>query len=296
MINIMQNLISFDYAIKYLLRNRANYGILEDFISAVIETGGHPPVKIKMPLERESNKESSDLKGSIADMAVEDTQGKTYLVEVDRSAAVHFLHKACFNTSRLIVDTIPSAGSYLDIKKIIHISVLYTPPKEFDSYLYHINTVVNSIKGATKEQIEIVYKSHNLCSYAEILPQYFVIAVPLFNDEVATKLDEWVFFIKNQALRQGCHNPMLQEAYKRFSIINMSPEERTEYIKYCASNEKIKDYIITSRQEGLEEGLEQGKIEGKIEVARNLLKEGMDIETIAMVTDLSMQEIQKLKD
>ncbi|RZI46765.1 hypothetical protein EDM53_03635, partial [Rickettsiales endosymbiont of Peranema trichophorum] len=39
-------LISFDFAIKYLLRDKGNYDIIEGFISALLKEQGHEPVKI----------------------------------------------------------------------------------------------------------------------------------------------------------------------------------------------------------------------------------------------------------
>jgi hypothetical protein len=46
---------------------------------------GYSPVKIKALLDGESNKESKDLKSSIADLVVEDEQGNNYIVEIDRA-------------------------------------------------------------------------------------------------------------------------------------------------------------------------------------------------------------------
>jgi hypothetical protein len=102
----MSNLISFDYAIKYLLKDKGDYEIVEGFISALLVSEGYQPIKIKSLLESESNKdkESKHLKRSIADVIVEDKQGNNYIVEIDRAYTDLFLHKAVFNTSRLIVD------------------------------------------------------------------------------------------------------------------------------------------------------------------------------------------------
>src|SRR5438445_82308 len=99
-------LISFDYAIKYLLKDKRNYEIVEGFISALLGTLGYKPVKINALLETESNKELKDLKRSVADLVVEDTQGKKYIVEIERSFTTKFMHKACYNSSRLIVDNL----------------------------------------------------------------------------------------------------------------------------------------------------------------------------------------------
>ncbi|MCC8416375.1 MAG: Rpn family recombination-promoting nuclease/putative transposase, partial [Rickettsia endosymbiont of Gnoriste bilineata] len=62
-------LISLDYAIKFLLKNKGDYEIVEGFISAILKgVGGYPAVKIIALLESESNKESENLKKSIADV------------------------------------------------------------------------------------------------------------------------------------------------------------------------------------------------------------------------------------
>ena len=50
-------MISFDYAIKYLIRDKGDYSIVEGFISALLKTKGYKNVKIVALLESESNKE-----------------------------------------------------------------------------------------------------------------------------------------------------------------------------------------------------------------------------------------------
>jgi len=42
-------LISFDYAIKYLLKDKGDYSIVEGFISALLKTKGYKDVKIIAP-------------------------------------------------------------------------------------------------------------------------------------------------------------------------------------------------------------------------------------------------------
>ncbi len=54
----MSDLISFDYAIKYLLKHKGDYDIVEGFISALISSCCYKPIKIKALLESASNKES----------------------------------------------------------------------------------------------------------------------------------------------------------------------------------------------------------------------------------------------
>ena len=85
-------LISFDYAIKYLLKNKGDYDIIEGFISALFAAQGYPPVKINALLDGESNKEELELKRSIADLVVEDAEGNKYqtreeLMQVDNPSS-----------------------------------------------------------------------------------------------------------------------------------------------------------------------------------------------------------------
>ena len=49
-------LVSFDYGIKYLLKDKGDYAVVEGFISALLKTKGYKDVKIVALLESESNK------------------------------------------------------------------------------------------------------------------------------------------------------------------------------------------------------------------------------------------------
>src|SRR6202020_1390384 len=121
----MDKLISFDFAIKYLLKDKGNYDIVEGFISALLKEQGYKPVKIVALMDTESNKEEYSQKKSLADLVVEDEEHNKYIVEIERQEVINFVHKACFNTSRLIVDQLPIGGDYMTIKKVFHISLLY---------------------------------------------------------------------------------------------------------------------------------------------------------------------------
>ena len=54
-----------------------------------------------------------------------------------------------------------------------------------------------------------------------------------------------------------------------------------------------------AKEEGLEEGtkigIEQGSKQEKIEIAKNMLKENMDINMISKITSLTKEEIESLK-
>ena len=80
----------------------------------------------------------------------------------------------------------------------------------------------------------------------------------------------------------------------------MSPADRKEYNAYRNESLKERDYIVSAEEKGIEIGKAEGKAKGKaernIEIAKNLLSQNIDINTISTATGLSVKEIIKLKD
>ncbi|MBQ9185513.1 MAG: hypothetical protein IJ151_06550, partial [Bacteroidales bacterium] len=97
-------------------------------------------------------------------------------------------------------------------------------------------------------------------------------------------------------------------------ISTFTPEEKAKYESDMTTERDIRNYISFAEEkgekrgreeglkEGLKEGLEAGKKEGikegainaKIEIARNMLVKGLDVETIASYTSLSVDKIEEL--
>ena len=66
----MEKLVRFDWAIKKLLRNKANFDILEGFLTALLREN----IAVINILESESNKEDEDDKFNRVDLLVENAQ------------------------------------------------------------------------------------------------------------------------------------------------------------------------------------------------------------------------------
>lgn len=64
--------VRFDWAMRRLLRNKANYSVLEGFLTTLL---GHS-IKIRSLLESESNLESPEDKGNRVDMLAENENGE----------------------------------------------------------------------------------------------------------------------------------------------------------------------------------------------------------------------------
>lgn len=285
-------LISFDYAIKYLLKDKGDYEIVEGFISALLTSEGYKPVKIKALLDGERNKESRYLKRSIADVIVEDEQGNNYIVEIDRAYTDLFLNKAVFNTSRLIVDNLGANQDYLQIKKVFHINLLYFPFENTKAPLHHGKVIFHEIDHTHPVDVHLIDRGMHTFDTHNIFPEYFIVSIPLFDDVIKEEIDEWLYLMKHSEVKEDFKSPYMQKVAQRLSILKMTNQEREIYDTYVMDSMKGRDYIISAEARGEAKGVEK--------TALNMLKQKIDDKLIASVTGFSLgfslEEIAKLKN
>lgn len=285
-------LMSFDYylystlAIKYLLKNKGDYDIVEGFISALLKSEGYGPVKITALLDTESNKETAGLKKSVADLIVEDSNGQKYIVEIERASTNNFIHKACFNSSRLIIDSMSSGDDYSTINKVFHITLLYFLPSNMKKPLYHGKTIFKEI--VDKDHVDLHIASLGGQIYdLNILPEYFLISVPLFDDVIRQEIDEWLYVMKHSDTKEDFKSPYMEKVKERLSILKMNDIDKDGYYRYM--KEVLTQRDIVSAAEA------RGEAENTKKIAKKMLKENIDLKLISKLTNLTIDEINQLK-
>ncbi len=290
-------LVSFDYAIKYLLKDKGEYEIVEGFISALLKSQGYKDVKIIALLDAESNKEDSKNKRSLADLIVEDEEHQKYIVEIERNVKDSFIHKACFNTSRLIVDHLAERMDYTDIVKVFHISLLYFPVG--NGAIHHGQTVIREIE--TKERLTVHIKdpkTKEIIDATDILPEYFFISVPLFNDRLEKEMDDWLYVLKYDAIPETFHSPYMKKVADKLSLLKMTPAEREGYSHYLKKLYNDRDELQAAEARGETRAREEERLknlEEKREMVKIMISKEMSLELIQELTQLDMKTIQEIK-
>ena len=104
-----KQLIRFDWAMKKMLRHKANFDILEGFLTELLGES----IKIMQILDSESNKETENDKHNRVDILVENSKNELVIIEVQNSKEYDYLHRILFGTSKAITEHILS---------LIHIS------------------------------------------------------------------------------------------------------------------------------------------------------------------------------
>jgi predicted transposase/invertase (TIGR01784 family) len=286
-----QKLIRFDWALKKLLRNKANFDILEGFLSELLLED----IKIKEILESEGNKDTKNDKFNRVDLLVENSKGELIIIEVQSDTEWDYLHRILYGTSKLLVENMHEGMPYSEIKKIISISIVYFDLGQGEDYVYVGNTIFIGLHKKDvlllNEKQRLLYKMDKISS---IYPEYYVLKVNQFDDIARNTLDEWIYFLKNEEIKETFKAKGLGKAKKEFDIMKLSKEERSSYQRYLESLSYEASLSESNYGLGKIEGKLEGKLEGKMEVAVNLL-DVLDIETISKKTGLSIEQITELQ-
>lgn len=287
--------IRFDWAIKRLLRQKANFGVLEGFLTVLLGE----EVKIVELLESESNQLTADDKFNRVDIKAKNSKGEIIIIEVQNTRELDYLERILYGVAKAITEHISLGERYFEVKKIYSISILYFDIGSGSDYLYHgQNSFIGVHTGdylrvSTKEKDAIVPRLP-----AEIYPEYFLIRVNEFNKVAVTPLEEWIEYLKTGCIRPDTKAPGLEEAREKLIYYNMSPEERRAYDEHLSAMMIQNDVLDTAKLEGLIEGRIEGIKEGEqkkqISIASNLKKMGLSAEMIMEATGLSAEDIEKL--
>lgn len=286
MTELRDKYISFDWAIKRLLRQKANFGVLEGFLTVFL----NEEVKIIDILESEGNHnyfDSYDTANRIDIKAVNNDK-ETIIVDIHAFHILHYCETSFFHWTNSIFTHINLGNSYKEVKKVYSISILYFDLGKGADYIY---IGQNNFTGlhtkdqliiSTKEKDNIVRKSPS-----EIFPTHILVRVNEFNSVAKTPLEEWVKYLKTGVIAEDTKAPGLQEAREKLKYYEMSDAERHEY------DEHINAIMI--QNDVLDNAKAEGRAEEKKAIAINLLSQHIPAEVIAQATGLSLEEINQLQ-
>ena len=116
------------------------------------------------------------------------------------------------------------------------------------------------------------------------------------------KLTKWVDFLKNpiDLKIKTIEDKDIEKARKTLNYISTNDEERLIIDKIIEGRNDFYSAKNIAREEGREEGLKEGlkkeEKKSKIEIAKNMLKEGLDIILISKLSGLTIKEIEDINN
>ena len=317
-----RSMISFDWAIKRLLRQKANFGILEGFLSELLRR----KIIIKNIGESEGNRTDEDDKSNKVDILVEADDSEIVIIELQYDSENDYFQRMLYGVSKSITDYMHISAPYTEVRKVYSINIVYFDLGQGDDYVYHGITGFTGLH--THNELQLNAKQRELYSKTvagELYPEYYIIKVRGFDDVARDTLDEWIFYLKHNRIRDDFTAQGIDHAREVLSLDKLTDAEKNRYWR-SIEERRIRDGEINTallegedkglekgkaigleegkaigleegKAIGLEEGLEKGKAIGEqkkaLIIAQNLLKKGLSIEEVSDATGLSKDLLQK---
>ena len=268
--NNKNQIIRFDWAMKRLLRNKANFSVLEGLLTTLLGE----KIIIQRLLESESNQEDEYDKYNRVDMLAENSKGELVLIEVQNNNEYAYFQRMLFGTSKLVTEYINRGESYDKVRKVYSVRGIHT----------------NDLLELTPFQKQ----TFKVDTVSQLYPEYYILKVNGFNQVAKSPLEEWIYYLNTGEIPSTATAPGLEEARERLKLDSMTKDELAAYYRHLDNIVILRDNINTEREEGRAEGLEEGERKKAIEVARYLKSSGTAMELIIGATGLSKEEIEKL--
>jgi hypothetical protein len=280
---MLKPLISFDWAVKRLLRNKANFGILEGFLSELLLQD----IKIERILESESNQEHEADKFNRVDILAEDANKQLIIIELQNTREYDYFQRMLFGASKAVIEYINMGEEYLNVRKVYSVNIVYFDLGQGSDYLYHGKTHFTGVH--TCEKLMLSARQRDLFmknTPGELFPEYYVVNVNQFDDIARDTLDEWIFYLKNGEIKEGSRAKGLAEVQEKLNTERMDKTEKAIYLRHLNNLSHEKSMLFSARYDG--------KADGISIVARRMKKSGEPVEKIMAFTGLSLVQIEGL--
>ncbi len=299
--------IRFDWAAKKILRDKANFSVLEGLITVLLGE----PVHILEMLESESNQFDAADKFNRVDIKARNSKDEIIIVEIQLTRELYYLERILYGVAKAITEHIHLGDKYDQVKKVYSISILYFDLGKGEDYVYRGQT---SFIGLTKnDTLQITTKEKdviNMKAPEEVFPEYYLVRVNAFNKIAENHLEEWIEYLKTGDIDENTTAPGLKEARKILEYMSMNKAEKLAYDEHVNAVMIQNDVISTAMKEGRAEGRAEGIVEGRAEgivegraegraeekqsIAANLLSMGMTVEQVAQATGLTVEQLKEL--
>ena len=283
-----RNLIRFDWAIKRLLRNKADFTVLEGFLTELLKED----IQIQNILESESNQQLDSDKYNRVDILVKNSKGELVIIEIQNQNEYDYFHRMSYGTSKAITEYISVGEPYQNIKKVYSINIVYFDLGQGDDYVYHGKTDFVGIHKLDKlllsaKQTEML---GGKIEPAQIFPEYYVIKVNQFDDVAKDTLDQWIYYLKNNEIKDDFTAKGITQARELWRVDTLPEEEQKDYSQHLKDLRNDASRILTLKVDAED----RVKKENTINIAKNLKDNGVGIETIMKSTGLSKDDIESL--
>ncbi len=282
-----------DFGFKKIFGEEASKPILLDFLNALLgdEEGQITELWFK---NNEQLGHSGEAKGVIFDIYCEKESGEKFIVELQKNKQDWFKERAVYYATFPIQEQVTKGDPKYELKAVYCIGIL--------DFIF-IDFETQDEKTAWKHEIKLKNQFGN--TFYDKLTFLFLV-MPNFNkkeEELYTRLDKWLYFIKNlddfQTIPQIFKNEVVfTEAFKKAEIAKMTVADFYIYqrnMRAFMDYDGIRNYDLRiTREKAIEETTIKVEKETMIKIAKAMIDIGVEIKTIIQSTGLTEDEINDI--
>ena len=308
-----------DFGFKKIFGEQASKELLIDFLNALIPQA-NKIIDLNFKNTEHLGQKELD-RNAIFDIYCENQSNEKFIVELQKAKQNYFRERTIYYSTFPIREQAEKGEWNYNLNAVFCIGILDFTFNDYESEPEK-SEVVHTIK---------LKNQHGNTFYEKLT--YIYIEMPNFNkleDNLSSRLDKWLFFIKNledfQSIPSIFSDEIFEKAFEKAELAKFGQEEMDKYESSLKLYRDLKGVIDTAfidgrsegkiegleegrqegleegRQEGLEEGrlegLEEGRLEGlqegKYNMAKLLKDNGVQIQLIIQTTGLTREEIDLL--
>jgi hypothetical protein len=293
--SMKSNYIRFDWAMKRLLRNKAQFAVLEGLLTTLLGER----IVIQRLLESEGNQEDEFDKYNRVDLLAEDSRGELILIEVQNNNEYAYFQRMLFGVSKLLTEYINRGEGYDQVRKVYSVNIVYFSLGHGKDTVYHGKTEFRGIHdGDLLELSPFQRQTFKVDAVSQLYPEYYILKVNDFNRVAKTPLEEWIYYLNTGDVPETATAPGLAEVRRRLKLDRMTKTELQAYYRHLDNVVILRSNVFTEREEGRmegrEEGLKEGKAEGMEEFVANGWKNGLTIEQLQTITGWERERITQV--
>ena len=274
-----------DYIFKRVFSYKGNESVLKDFLEAVLKT----EIKtIKIENSEIIPKETNEKRG-LLDIKAQINDGTILDVEMQMKNERNTEERATEYMGKMLSEQLQVGEAYQKLKKSIVIFI--TNYNFLKRNSYHSVGRMKFDETPKEEYVEMGYQKED--DIASKYMEFHYIELPKFKKRELskfTKLDQWLCVFtqdKEGIMLAEKKNKEIKKAMNTLDFLSKDPKERERHNSIVMAEYNR----LVSEQNFFEDGVKKGKIG----IAKKLLKLKMPIEQIQEITQLTKEEIEKLK-
>lgn len=293
-------LIRFDWAMKRLLRDKANFSVLEGFLTSLLGEN----IIIDDLIESEANTDYDRGKLNRVDILAKDKTGRKMIIEVQNQSEDEFFHRILFGMSKLVNDYLQRGENYDQISRIYSISLIYFKIANIKDYIFHgIKEFRGLHTGEVPKLADRLKKKYKAGTISDLYPEYYILFAGDFDKWSKTPIDQWMYFLPKGVVHEDSDAPGLDADREKMRVDLLPREEKEAYFRHFDDVNSMRNVLENAKEEvhceghkegvaeglgkGLGEGIEKGRVEERLVMARQLLANGLAKDMIMSETHIS---------